>query len=197
MLEGKLYLPQSDEILSEQMTFWDSLYEYNHLRPSDMESRSKMLPEILGKCGKECVIEPPFYANFGGRHLFVGDFFYANNQLTIVDDGNIFIGDHVMIGPKVTLCTAAHPILPELREKGYQFNRDIHIGNRVWIGAGVIVLPGITIGDDSVIGAGSIVTKDVPSGVIAVGNPCRVLREIGEKDREYYFENDRIDWENL
>lgn len=197
MLEGKLYHPAADEIMSEQSQYWDIVKEYNDLRPSDIEARSKMLPKIFGKIGEQSVIEPPFHANFGGKHVFIGHHFYANFNLTLVDDGNIYIGDHVMIGPNVTLVTAAHPIYPELREKGYQFNRDIHIGNRVWLGAGVIVLPGVTIGDDAVIGAGAVVSKDVPAGVVAVGVPCRVLRKVDEKDREYFYKNDKIDWENL
>jgi len=110
-----------------------------------------------------------------------------------VDDTHIYVGDHTMFGPHVTLATAGHPVLPELREKAYQFNAPIHIGRNCWLGAGVIVLPGVTIGDNSVIGAGSVVTKDIPTGVVAYGNPCKVIREIGEKDRETYFQGRKID----
>ncbi len=197
MLEGKLYHPDSEEVMSEQSQYWAAVKEYNELPPSDFKARGEMLPKIFGKIGEDCIIEPPFHANFGGKHVFIGDRFYANFNLTLVDDGNIYIGDNVMLGPNVTLVTAAHPILPELREKGYQFNRDIHIGNRVWLGAGVIVLPGVSIGDDAVIGAGAVVSKDIPSGVVAVGIPCRVLRKVGEKDREFFYKNNKIDWENL
>ena len=102
-----------------------------------------------------------------------------------------------MFGPNVTIATANHPILPELREKGLQYNKDVHIGKNVWIGAGVVIVPGITIGNNSVIGAGSVVVKDIPANVVAVGNPCRVLREISQHDREYFCRNERIDWENL
>ena len=109
-----------------------------------------------------------------------------------MDDGDIYVGDNVMFGPNVTLATAGHPVHPEFRKEGMQFNIPIHIGNNVWIGAGAIVLPGVSIGDDSVIGAGSVVTKDIPSGGVAVGNPCRVLREIGEKDRIYYYKDRKI-----
>lgn len=122
---------------------------------------------------------------------------YANFNLTMVDDGNIYIGNGAMFDPNVTIATANHPIVPELREKGLQYNKDVHIGNNVWIGAGVVIVPGITIGDNAVIGAGSIVVKDIPAGVVAVGNPCRVLRKIGEHDREYFYKNESIDWENL
>ena len=127
----------------------------------------------------------------------MGNNVYANFNLTVVDDGNIYIGDNVMFGPNVTIATANHPILPELREKGLQYNKDVHIGKNVWIGAGVVIVPGITIGNDSVIGAGSVVVKDIPANVVAVGNPCRVLREISQHDREYFYRNERIDWENL
>ena len=102
-----------------------------------------------------------------------------------------------MIGPNTVIATASHPINPELRQRVTQFNRDVHIGNNVWLGAGVIVMPGVTIGDNSVIGAGSIVTKDIPSNVVAFGNPCRVYREIGEQDRKYFYKDNEIDWENL
>jgi galactoside O-acetyltransferase len=127
----------------------------------------------------------------------MGDYVYANFNLTLVDDGNIYIGDKVMFGPNVTVATANHPILPELREKLLQYNKDIHIGNNVWIGSGAVIVPGITIGDNSVIGAGSIVTKDIPANVVAYGNPCKVVREISEHDREFFYKNEVIDWENL
>ena len=122
---------------------------------------------------------------------------YANFNLTLVDDTHIYVGDCCKFGPNVVIATAGHPILPKLRREQYQYNASVRIGNNVWIGAGAIILPGITIGDNSVIGAGSVVTKDIPSNVVAVGNPCRVLREIGEQDHEFYFKNHRINWENI
>ena len=115
----------------------------------------------------------------------------------MVDDTHIYVGDYTMFGPNVIVATAGHPILPELREQGYQYNAPVHIGKNCWIGAGVIIVPGITIGDNVVIGAGSIVTKDLPSNVVAVGNPCKVLREVNEQDREYYFKDRKIDRNNL
>ena len=126
-----------------------------------------------------------------------GDNVYANFGLTMVDDTHIYVGDHTMFGPNVTVASAGHPVLPELREKAYQFNMPVHIGKNCWIGAGAVIVPGVTIGDNTVIGAGSVVTKDIPADVVAVGNPCRVLREIGEKDREYYYKQRRIDFEKL
>ncbi len=190
---GLIYDPGDSAIMEEQSSYLDLLYEFNATRPSEPEKRSALLKKMFGKIGEGCYIEPPLRANWAGKHVFLGDSVYANFNLTLVDDGNIFIGDKVMIGPNVTIATANHPILPVLRERALQYNKDIHIGNNVWIGAGVIIVPGITIGDNSVIGAGSVVTKDVPENVVAAGNPCRVLREIGERDREYFYKNERID----
>lgn len=114
-----------------------------------------------------------------------------------MDDGEIFVGDKVMFGPNVTIATANHPIEPSLRLDALQYNETVRIGNNVWIGAGTVIVPGVTIGDNSVIGGGSVVVKDIPANVVAVGNPCHVLREIGEHDREYFYKNEKIDWENL
>ncbi len=131
------------------------------------------------------------------RHVFIGDNFYANFNLTLVDDAHIYIGNDVMIAPNVTIATAGHPIDPELRKQGYQFVAEVHIGNNVWIGAGAVIMPGVTIGDNTVIGAGSVVAKDIPANVVAFGVPCKVIREIGEHDKTYYFKDRKIDWETL
>ncbi len=195
MIEGRLYDPGDEAILSEQTSYLDTLYEFNATRPSEGERRNRLLHEMLGSCGEGCYIEPPFHANWGGKHVFFGRRIYANSNLTMVDDGNIYVGDAVMFGPNVTVATAGHPVEPHLRARGIQFNADVHIGNNVWIGAGAVILPGVTIGDNSVIGAGSVVTKDIPPDVVAVGNPCRVLRPIGERDREVYFRGKKIDLE--
>ncbi len=156
-----------------------------------------MLKEMFAEIGDGCYIEPPFHANFGGAHVHFGKNIYANFNLTLVDDTHIYVGDYTMFGPNVTVTTAGHPILPELREKGYQYNAAIHIGRNCWIGSGVMIMPGIIIGDNVVIGAGSVVTHDLPSNVVAVGTPCKVLREVGEHDREYYFKEHKIDWEHM
>ena len=129
--------------------------------------------------------------------MHFGKGIYANFNLTLVDDTHIYVGDYTQFGPNVVLATAGHPILPELRGQGYQYNMPVRIGKNCWLGAGVIVVPGVTIGDNVVIGAGSIVTKDIPSNVIAVGNPCRVLREVDERDKEYYFKRRKIDYDSL
>ena len=196
MKSGEVYISDSEELLSEQRICMERLFDYNATRPSEQERRSELLSEILAEVGKNCYIEPPLHANWG-KHTHVGDSFYANFNLTLVDDTDIYIGDNVMIGPNVVIATAGHPVCPELRILTAQFNIPVHIGNNVWIGAGAIILPGVSIGDNSVIGAGSVVTKDVPPNVVAVGNPCRVLREIGKHDREFYYRDRRIDMRDI
>lgn len=193
MHNSELYLPTDHTIMQEQLRYLDLLYDYNQIKPSQLKQKGEMLKKMFAEIGEDCYIETPFYANFGGHHVHFGKKVYANFNLTLVDDTHIYVGDYTMFGPNVVLATAAHPILPQLREKGYQYNAPIHIGKNCWLGAGTIVLPGITIGDNSVIGAGSIVTKDIPSNVVAVGNPCKVLRKIGEKDRLVYFKDRKID----
>lgn len=193
MAEGRLYPPGDEEILKLQTACLEKLYDFNRTRPSEFEKRSAMLKEMFAEFGEGCYIEPPFHANWAGKHVHFGKNVYANFGLTLVDDGHIYVGDNVMFGPNVTVATAGHPVEPGLRRRQVQYNLDIHIGNNVWIGAGAVILPGVTIGENTVIGAGSVVTKDIPANVVAVGNPCRVLREIGERDRQYYYKDRRID----
>ena len=197
ILHGEaLYLPLGEDILSEQLVCLERLYDFNSTRPSEQDKRVALLREMFAEIGEDCYIEPPFYANWGGRHVHFGARVYANFHLTLVDDTHIFVGDNTLFGPNVTVCTAGHPVQPELREQGYQYNAPVHIGRNCWIGAGAVILPGVTIGDNTVIGADSVVTRDIPSDVVAVGNPCRVLRLIGERDREFFFRERRIP-ENL
>ena len=170
----KLYLPNGDEIMSEQLACLEKLYDYNATRPLEQKKRAEMLKDMFAEIGEDCYIEPPLHANWGGRHVHFGKAVYANFNLTLVDDTHIYVGDYTMLGPNVTIATAGYPILPELREKAYQFNMPVHIGRNCWLGAGVIVLPGITIGDNSVIGAGSVVTKDVAENSVVYGNPAKV-----------------------
>lgn len=188
----EIYYPSDEELVKEQTACLNKLYDFNATRPTQVEERQKMLKEMFAEIGEGCYIEPPFHANFGGKHVHFGNFVYANFNLTLVDDTHIYVGDYTMFAPNVVIATAGHPILPELREKQYQFNASVKIGRNCWLGAGVIVLPGVTIGDNSVIGAGSVVTKDIPANVVAVGNPCRVLRTIGEKDKTYFFKDKKI-----
>ncbi len=194
---AELYFPSDSQIAKEQTKCLDRLYDFNNTRPTESEKRQRMLKEMFAEIGENCYIEPPFHSNFGGKHCHFGNGVYANFNLTMVDDTHIYVGDNTMFGPNVVLATAGHPILPQLRELGYQYNAPIYIGKNCWLGAGVIVLPGVKIGENTVIGAGSVVTKDMPSNVVAVGNPCKVLREINEKDKEYYFKNRKIDYSKI
>lgn len=189
---GEIYDPSLEELMSVQLKCLDLLYDFNNTRPTELKKRNDLLKVMFAEIGEGCYIEPPFYANWGGKHVHFGANVYANFNLTLVDDTHIYIGDKTLIGPNVTIATAGHPILPELREQAYQFNMPVHIGKNCWIGAGAIIVPGVKIGDNSVIGAGSVVTKDIPSNVVAVGNPCRVLRKINEHDKEFYYKNKKI-----
>lgn len=188
-----VYDPNDPEILAEQSLAFKELAELNAIPPGDFASIDKKMRTMLAACGDNCFITLPVYSNFGLHHVHFGDGVYCNFNTTFVDDSNIYIGNNVMIGPNCTFATAGHPIRPDIRRKGYQYNVDIHIGDNVWIGAGVIVCPGINIGQNSVIGAGSVVTKDIPENVVAVGNPCHVLREIGERDDVYFYKNKRFE----
>lgn len=180
MFTGDLYLPNDAAITEEQNACLELLYTFNQTRPSEQEKRNQLLKQMFAEIGENCYIEPPFHANFGGKHVHFGKNVYANFNLTMVDDGHIYVGDYTMFAPGVIVATAGHPILPELRETVYQYNMPVHIGKNCWIGAGAIILPGVTIGDQ-----------------VVVGNPCRVIREVSEHDRIYYFKNRKIDWDTL
>ena len=194
MQSGEIYNPGDEDIFRLQLDCLEKQYDYNLTRPHELEKRFEMLKSMFAEVGEGSYIEPPLHSNWGGHHTHLGKQVYANFGLTLVDDTHIYVGNYTMLGPNVVLTTAGHPILPELRgERALQYNLPIRIGRNCWLGAGVIVMPGVTIGDNSVIGAGSVVTKDVPANVVAVGNPCRVLREIGEKDRQYYWRDRQID----
>jgi len=192
MHNTELYLPSDEELSKEQRNYMNDLYDFNHTRPTEISKRNELLKKMFAEIGEGCYIEPPLHANWGGHHVHLGKNVYANFNLTLVDDTHIYIGDYTMIGPNVTIATGGHPLLPQLREQGYQYNASVRIGKNCWLGAGVIIVPGITIGDNVVIGAGSVVTKDIPSHVVAVGNPCRILREINDHDEEYYFKDRKI-----
>ena len=188
MTSGEIYDPTDMELLKFQLSRIQMVNDYN-ATPSGVEHISKregMLKEMLRSCGDGCYIEPPFHANLGCFNVSLGSYVYVNFNLTLTDDGAITVGDRVMIGPNVTIVTACHPISPDLRAKGLQYNLPVTINDNVWIGAGAIILPGVTIGENSVIGAGSVVTKDIPANVVAVGNPCKVIREINESDYKTY-----------
>ena len=189
---GQLYLPNDESLQREQLRCLDRLYEFNQIRPSDLKRKTALLKEMFAELGEDCYIETPFHANWGGRHVHFGSTIFATFNLTLVDDTHIYVGDFTQFGPNVVLATAGHPIDPELRERYYQYNAPVRIGRNCWLGANVVVVPGVTIGDNVVVGAGSVVTKDLPSNVVAVGNPCRILREVNDHDREYYFRDRKI-----
>lgn len=195
MHSEKIYFCDDEELVSEQTKCLDVVYDFNQTRPSELKKREKIMHTLFAEVGENCYIEPPLHANWG-IHTHLGKNVYANFNLTLVDDTHIYIGDYVMIGPNVTIATAGHPIDPELRKQVAQFNVAVNIGNNVWIGANSVVLPGVSIGENSVVGAGSIVTKNIPANVVAVGNPCRVLREISEYDKEFYYKNHKIDFKS-
>lgn len=194
---GDLYLPHDETLMEEQLAYIDRLCDFNETRPSQLARREELLREMFAEIGEGCYIEPPLRSNWGGHHVHFGKKVYANFNLTLVDDTHIYVGDYTMFGPNVVVATAGHPLLPELRQQGYQYNAPVHIGKNCWIGAGAVIVPGVRIGDNVVIGAGSVVTRDIPSNTVAAGNPCRVMREIGERDREYYFKDRKIDYGSL
>ncbi len=188
----KLYDPTEETLAAEQAACLELLYDFNQTRPCEQEKRQELMKRMFAEVGKNCYLEPPFHANWG-KHTHLGNDVYANFNLTLVDDTAIYIGNNVMFGPNVVVDTASHPIRPDLRLTQTQYNIPVHIGDNVWIGANVVILPGVTIGENSVIGAGSVVTKDIPANVVAVGNPCRILREIGERDMKYYYKDMEIE----
>lgn len=192
MHSGELYQCDDEALLKEQAEWLEKLYDYNMTRPGEGKKREEMLRAMFAEIGEGCYVEPPLRANWAGKHVHFGKYVYANFNLTMVDDTHIYVGDFTKFGPNVTIATAGHPVLPSLREQIYQYNMPVHIGRCCWIGAGAVILPGVTIGDNTVIGAGSVVTKDIPPNVVAVGNPCRVMRGISGHDREFYFKDRRI-----
>lgn len=163
----------------------EKCFKYNQLCPNDRQAQKLILQELLGSIGKEIYITPPFWCDYG-YNITVGDYFYSNHGLIITDGAKVTFGDNVFIGPRCCFTTAEHAIDPEMRKAGIEIAMPITVGNNVWIGAGSTVLAGVEIGDNTVIGAGSVVTKSIPSNVVAVGVPCKVLREITEKDRTTY-----------
>ncbi len=190
---GELYQPMDPDILEKQLTYLDSVTEYNAIPHVRLQEREAKLKTMFAEIGEGCYVESPLHANMGCRYVHFGNNVYANFNLTLVDDTHIYVGDGTMFGPNVTIATAGHPIDPELRGRGLQYNMSVRIGRNCWFGAGAIVMPGVTIGDNVVIGAGSVVTRDIPSNVVAVGNPCRVLRPVGERDRNFYYKDRPID----
>ncbi len=192
-LKGLPYHYDDPALLGEQHAYQDKLVEYNRTLPSEVDKRKRLMKEVFAEVGNNCIAETPINANWGCKHVHLGNGVFINSNVTFVDDEHIYIGDNCLIAPNVVFATAGHPILPILREHHYVYILPIKIGKNVWLGSGVQVMPGVTIGDNSVIGAGSIVTSDIPANVVAYGSPCKVVREIGEKDKEFYYKNRRLD----
>ena len=192
LAEGRLYYCNDPEFIGGLNDRLNILYELNATLPHETEKKRLIYKKYFGSAGKNLYIELPFRASWG-YNIYWGDECYANFNLTVVDDVEVRIGDHVLFAPNVTVTTSGHAIDPELRKKTAQFSLPVVIGNNVWIGANSVIMPGVTIGENSVIGAGSVVTRDVPPNVVAFGSPCRVYREIGERDREFYFRDRRVD----
>ncbi|MBC1385701.1 sugar O-acetyltransferase [Listeria innocua] len=195
----KLGLPyhyDDSELIGKQMEYLELLYDFNMTRPTQYEEKETLLKKMFADIGENCHIETPLHANWGCHNVHFGSGIYCNFNLTMVDDADIFVGDNCMFGPNVVIATSGHPVLPILRENNYVYNLPIKIGSNVWVGSGVQILPGVSIGDNTVVGAGSVVTNDIPANVIAYGTPCKVIRSIGEKDKKYFFKDHQLDvWE--
>ncbi len=192
MLAGLPYKAWLDGLSEERLENQKRIYRYNHLPPEEWDQMDTLLREILGKAGKVVHIMPPFHCDYG-YNIEVGENFFANYNFTVLDVGPVRIGDNAQIAPNVSIYTAGHPVHPDSRNSGYEYGIGITIGDNVWIGGNACILPGVTIGNNVVIGAGSVVTRDLPDNVIAVGNPCRVVRQITEEDRAFYFKDRRFD----
>ena len=188
MLRGLPYKAWLDGLSEERLACSKKIYEYNHLPPERWEERPALLKQLLGKTGEEITINEPFHCDYG-YNIEVGENFFANYNFTVLDVGKVIIGDNAFIAPNVSIYTAGHPIHPLSRNSGYEYGLDIVIGDNVWLGGSVSIMPGVHIGSNVVIGGGSVVTRDIPNNVLAVGNPCRVVREITEEDRKYYYKN--------
>jgi len=192
MLAGLPYKAWLDGLSEERAECKELIYDYNNLRPSERERKFELIKKILGKTGDYVNIEAPFHCDYG-KNIEVGEEFFANYNFTVLDVAKVTIGDYAQIAPNVSIYTAGHPLHPKSRNSGYEYGIPVTIGNNVWIGGNTVILPGVTIGDNVVIGAGSVVTKDIPDNMIAAGNPCKIIREITEEDRDYYYKDRKFD----
>lgn len=192
MLKNLPYKAWLDGLSEERLENKKKIYEFNRCGPEEMQRSQELLKQILGKTGENVWIEAPFHCDYG-YNIEVGENFFANYNLVILDVGKVKIGKNVQFAPNVAIYTAGHPVHPDSRNSGYEYGIDITIGDNVWLGGNTVVMPGVHIGNNVVIGGGSVVTKDIPDDVIAVGNPCRVLRKITEDDRKYYFKDREFD----
>ena len=194
IMNGKLFTDMCEGMPQERDDAKKRMIAFNDTTPDTIDERLRIQKSMLNEKSGNAWIEPPFYFCYG-RHIILGEGTYVNFNCNFVDDGMITVGKNCLFGPAVTIATVGHPIRPDMRE--YMYVDHVTIEDYVWIGENVTICPGVTIGENSVIGAGSVVTKDIPKNVIAVGNPCRVLREIGEKDQEFYYRDRRIEQDDL
>lgn len=185
MLSGELYLAWDKELVNERLKAKELVHELNLTSPSNGLLRKELFKKLFGKTEKNFYIELPFRCDYG-YNISIGKNFYSNYNCTILDCAEVKIGDNVLFAPNVSIFTVGHPIDAEKRNEGWEFAFPVTIGNNVWIGGNTVINPGVRIGENTVIGSGSVVTKDIPSNCIAVGNPCKVLREISEEDKIYY-----------
>ena len=192
MLHNLPYKAWLDGLSEERMACKKKIYEYNNLPPEKTEEKTRLIKDILGKTGDYINIEAPFHCDYG-YNIEIGENFFANYNFIVLDVGKVRIGENVQIAPNVAIYTAGHPLHPDSRNSGYEYGIDITIGDNVWIGGNTCIMPGVTIGNNVVIGGGSVVTKDIPDNMLAVGNPCRVIREITEADRDFYYRDRRFD----
>ena len=196
MLAGLPYKAWLDGLSEDRLACKQKIYEFNMLPPSQAEQVPERLKAILGKTGETLWIEAPFHCDYGWN-IEVGNNFFANYNLVILDVGKVTMGENVMCAPNVSIYTAGHPLHPEMRNTGYEYGIPVTIGENVWIGGNAVIMPGVHIGSNVVIGAGSVVVKDIPDNMVAVGNPCKVIRAITEKDKKYYFKNRPFDEDAL
>lgn len=195
MLKNLPYKAWLDGLSEERLENKKKIYEFNRCEPEEMQRSQELLKQILGKTGENVWIEAPFHCDYG-YNIEVGENFFANYNLVILDVGKVKIGKNAQFAPNVAIYTAGHPVHPDSRNSGYEYGIDVTIGDNVWLGGNTVVMPGVHIGNNVVIGGGSVVTKDIPDDVIAVGNPCHVLRKITEDDRKYYFKDREFDVED-
>lgn len=192
MINNLPYKAWMDGLPDDHLEAQKKVYKYNNLPPENKSEKKALIKQILGKTGQEINIEAPFHCDYG-TNIEVGENFFANYNLVILDVAKVKIGDNAQIAPNVAIYTAGHPIHPDSRNSGYEYGIDVTIGDNVWIGGNSCIMPGVKIGNNVVIGGGSVVIKDIPDNVIAAGNPCRVIREITEEDRHYYYKDRRFD----
>lgn len=188
MLAGHPYKSNDITLVRERELAKEIIFDFNNLKPKEKDKRHDLIIRLFGKALERFYIEPPFRCDYG-YNIEIGENFYANYNLVILDCAKVIFGDNVFIGPNVGIYTAGHPLHSDLRNQELEYALSIRIGDNVWLGGNVIINPGIKIGSNTVIGSGSIVTKNIPANVLAVGNPCKVLRQITDSDRNYYYKD--------